>query len=84
VCFDSARFKCNETDPLQPRPVRCSATAGCDIGFVCVREYCNCNSTVTSGICVSTEGCGASGAEIVGPMVSLGEMNRMKRSVKLF
>jgi hypothetical protein len=81
VCFDTDRFKCNETGPLKPRVDRCVSTAGCRIGFVCVREFCGgCNGT-TTGICVSTEGCGREGADNNGPLVSYG---RMGRSVKLF
>jgi hypothetical protein len=72
VCFDAAQYSCNGTDPA---PVRCVATAGCDVGFVCVKEFCACNGT-TTGICVSTEGCGSSGADIAGPMVGFGEFGR--------
>jgi hypothetical protein len=80
VCFNTDRFKCNEPNPNLPRPVRCSATVGCDIGFVCLTDYCACNGS-TSGICVSTEGCGRMGAQIDGPLVS---SRQLKRSMKLF
>ncbi|KAH5332196.1 hypothetical protein HBI67_014620 [Parastagonospora nodorum] len=81
VCFDSAKFKCVEDDPAKPQPVRCSETASCNVGFVCVKEFCACTGT-TAGICVSTEGCGSSGAEIVGSLAGFGEM--MGRSARLF
>ncbi|KAH4039277.1 hypothetical protein HBI09_046240 [Parastagonospora nodorum] len=81
VCFDSAKFKCVEDDPGKPQPIRCSETASCNVGFVCVKEFCACTGT-TAGICVSTEGCGSSGAEIAGPLVGFGEM--MGRSARLF
>ncbi|KAH4006323.1 hypothetical protein HBI38_121750 [Parastagonospora nodorum] len=81
VCFDSAKFKCVEDDPGKPQPIRCSETASCNVGFVCVKEFCACTGT-TAGICVSTEGCGSSGAEIVGSLAGFGEM--MGRSARLF
>ncbi|KAH5277971.1 hypothetical protein HBI72_036320 [Parastagonospora nodorum] len=81
VCFDSAKFKCVEDDPAKPQPVRCSETASCNVGFVCVKEFCACTGT-TAGICVSTEGCGSSGAEIAGLLVGFGEMTG--RSARLF
>ncbi|KAH5288928.1 hypothetical protein HBI29_039480 [Parastagonospora nodorum] len=81
VCFDSAKFKCVEDDPGKPQPIRCSETASCNVGFVCVKEFCACTGT-TAGICVSTEGCGSSGAEIAGLLVGFGEMTG--RSARLF
>jgi hypothetical protein len=72
VCFDAARYRCNATDPA---PVRCVATAGCDVGFVCVREFCACDGT-TTGICVGTDGCGRGGADAGGEMVGFGEFGK--------
>jgi hypothetical protein len=66
---------------MKPQPVRCSVTAACAVGFVCVEELCDCDGT-GNGICVSTEGCGSSGAEMTGPLVGFGEM--MERSKELF
>lgn len=76
VCFDGAKYACNATDP---RPVRCYSTAGCGVGTVCVKEWCACNGT-GMGICVSSEGCGRRGVDVVGELVYKGT----GRSVKLF
>jgi hypothetical protein len=76
VCFDGARFACNST------AARCSATAGCRVGYVCVKEFCNCgNGTAQTGVCVSSEGCGMKGENELGMLVY---KEGSGRSVKLF
>jgi hypothetical protein len=79
ICFNKQTFKCNETDPVL-RPDRCNTTNNCAVGFVCVKDYCNCGTNV-SGICVSSVGCGLQGSGVLGPLTSIGKMEKRRRII---
>ena len=50
---------------------------GCPIGMACVPDVCNCgNAPEGEGICVSTEGCGDQGTNVMGSLVRIGEMEK--------
>ncbi|KAF2130382.1 hypothetical protein P153DRAFT_384659 [Dothidotthia symphoricarpi CBS 119687] len=85
ICFDKARYQCSDPS-LQKCRTTFGRVGGCPVGSVCVKSICNCSDGPQDdnvGICVSSAGCGETGAQVLGPLVRIGQMEKRRRSFSL-